>query len=201
MTEVAVIDYGICNISSVLSALNKLNIRSNIYEKMPAKMKERKILLPGVASFGAGIDELKSRNFYVGLQDQFALGKKIVGFCLGAQMMLTFSDESPGIFGLDLIKGKSKNLINCKTFQGWSKISTVIPFRYEKELNSNFFYFSHSFSMHLDYQEKYENSLTFNQEGVLATFEIGNLLGVQFHPELSGKAGLEFLNQLFNNNL
>ena len=131
-------------------------------------------------------------------------GGKIIGICLGMQLLLEKSDESPNVGGLSLISGDCKKIRSSKEFLvphiGWNRIRM-------KELGSSDYggigqcgdsysdyYFVHSY--HADTLSKEETVATFRHpDGDLAAIIAKeNIVGMQFHPEKSGPAGYKLLN-------
>ena len=118
-------DYGVGNIFSVISALNHLKIDFEVDLDGTKINKSDVVLVPGVAAFGLGmqnISELGQRN---SIQKHFESGNPLIGLCLGAQMFLESSEESEGVEGLSFVPGLVKKLDRNKCtvpHQGWAKV-------------------------------------------------------------------------------
>ena len=211
--QTLIIDYGLGNIGSLCNALSSLNIdwqvASNFEEA--ANVDIRNLILPGVGSFDAGMNGLKERNFHNFLKEKISKGTPCLGICLGMQLLLSSSEESKtSQQGLNLIEGKVISLPDISLpipHIGWS--STILSnkkFLDKENLKSlssgliSDFYYIHSYV-----------SMPKNKNNIFASFKYGNsyqtaaiikdnIVGVQFHPEKSQTAGLNFLKKFNNTN-
>ncbi len=198
--RVSVIDYGMGNIWSVISALKYLGVETE-FVSSPKKIEESKILiLPGVGSFSKGMKELKCRGIdqaiMAALQNNNA---KILGICLGMQLMGSYGTENRRTPGLGLIPNGVESFTQDELKV--DKIPHVgfnsICFDEGKGLfdglaNFSDFYFTHSYRMLVD---DLQGQYAICNYGIdfLAAFEMGNICGAQFHPEKSQTNGLIFL--------
>ena len=198
--KVSVIDYGMGNIWSVISALKYLGVETE-FVSSPKKIEESKFLiLPGVGSFSKGMRELKSRGIdqaiMAALQNNNA---KILGICLGMQLMGSYGTENGRTAGLGLISNgvelftQDELKVDKIPHVGFNSIS----FNEGKGLFDGLpkladFYFTHSYRMLV---ERLEGQYATCNHGIefLAAFELGNICGAQFHPEKSQTNGLIFL--------
>jgi len=193
--KIAIIDYGLGNIYSVTSALKHIGHKAMVDIDGTVLTSSDVCILPGVAEFGSGVNNMKISGQFEALLNKHTSGNPIIGLCLGAQMFLNSSEEAPGVSGFGFVEGFSKSFSrNNKslTFQGWSKVSFKEDVL-KQILGQKDFYFSHSYFMTVE-----------NEAHILATSENykiafascilkNNVLGAQFHPERSGKVGLSFL--------
>jgi len=193
--EIAIIDYGLGNIFSVTSALTHLGHKVVVDTDGTVLTKSDICILPGVAEFGSGINNMKLSGQFDALSDKYISGNPIIGLCLGAQMFLNSSEEAPGVNGFGFVEGVSKAFIKDKkflTFQGWSKV-----FFKENTLNQSLgrkdYYFSHSYYTYVDKEEFRMGESQHYGVDITSCFIKGNILGAQFHPERSGRLGLDFL--------
>lgn len=198
--KVSVIDYGMGNIWSVISALKYLGVETE-FVSSPEKIEESEFLiLPGVGSFSKGMRELKSRGIdqaiMAALQNNNA---KILGICLGMQLMGSYGTENGRTAGLGLISNgvelftQDELKVDKIPHVGFNSIS----FNEGKGLFDGLpkladFYFTHSYRMLV---ERLEGQYATCNHGIefLAAFELGNICGAQFHPEKSQTNGLIFL--------
>ncbi|MDC1173444.1 imidazole glycerol phosphate synthase subunit HisH [Methylophilaceae bacterium] len=198
--KVSVIDYGMGNIWSVISALKYLGVETE-FVSSPEKIEESKFLiLPGVGSFSKGMRELKSRGIdqaiMAALQNNNA---KILGICLGMQLMGSYGTENGRTAGLGLISNgvelftQDELKVDKIPHVGFNSIS----FNEGKGLFDGLpkladFYFTHSYRMLV---ERLDGQYATCNHGIefLAAFELGNICGAQFHPEKSQTNGLIFL--------
>ena len=198
--KVSVIDYGMGNIWSVISALKYLGVETE-FVSSPEKIEESKFLiLPGVGSFSKGMRELKSRGIdqaiMAALQNNNA---KILGICLGMQLMGSFGTEGGETLGLGLLPNRIERFTSQEL--GGNKAPHVgfNPVRFNereglfKELSlESDFYFAHSYRM-LPEETVGRFATCFYGIDFLAAFEINNICGTQFHPEKSQTNGLILL--------
>ncbi len=197
--KIVVIDYQIGNLLSVTGALTALGRPFELDTNGQHLRGADLLIVPGVASFGNGIRNLNQFSQFNGIKTHHEKGKAIIGLCLGAQILLESSQESPGVNGLGLVKGESVLMdldLGRVPNQGWQQVNFAGT-RLERYFpNDKYFYFSHSFKMQLD--EKLASAMTIKGESVVGYFEKGNIHGIQFHPERSGEDGLFLLDRVLD---
>ena len=195
--KICIVDYGMGNIQSVINAIAYVNKKADIISEPKFLVNYDIIILPGVGAFKRAMEILIERKLDVALKNAAMEGKRIIGFCLGMQLLFTASYEFGQTAGLNLIEGEVlplKDLINLRTpHVGWNN---VLAAKDEfKEMEGDY-YFVHSFYCKV-----------FNENEILFTTEYGiefcsaiikneNIFGFQFHPEKSQKNGLKLLKQL-----
>jgi len=189
--EVLVIDYGMGNLRSICNALRYLRAKP-VLVNVPSKLKAEKIVIPGVGAFGDGISNLEP--FISKIKELLSSDLPLLGICLGMQMLFESSEESPGLKGLAVMKGKIVRMPTKLKLPhiGWNRLEikkrTCPLFN---GVNDGYVYFAHSY--HVSPKE----------DGVAATTDYGckvtasvwknNIFGTQFHPEKSGSVGLMVL--------
>jgi glutamine amidotransferase len=164
------------------------------------------IVLPGVGTFGEGMKYLSQQGLIQPLRNHAEKGGKIIGICLGMQLLLSESDESPGIKGLSIIPGKCSRLLPRNNFAvphiGWNNIvynstctdaHALIGGDQIAAIESRDYYFVHSFVANANAKE--HEMLYFNHPDALQTAGLckKNVVGFQFHPEKSGPSGYKIL--------
>ena len=123
MIDISIINYGMGNLYSVLCACEKVGFNAKITNN-PKDIEDSKLLiLPGVGAFPSAMKELKNKNLDKIIIKQNLKGKKIIGICLGMQLLFEQSNEITKNSGLGILKGeiiefKKKKLLNV----GWRKI-------------------------------------------------------------------------------
>jgi glutamine amidotransferase len=191
---IAIIDYGAGNLRSVKKAFNYLQ-RETIIATEPEELnKADKIVLPGVGAFQSAIEKLKETGFYEITYNWLFENKPFLGICLGMQMLFEESEESRGIKGLGILKGKCSRFKKGKVPQmGWNqiKISKDSPIL-EGIKDESFFYFLHGYYVEVE-DEEIVTATTDYFIQYSSMIEKGNIFAVQFHPEKSGQAGLRML--------
>ena len=195
---IAVIDYGVGNLFSLASSLDMVGAECVVTSDAEVIRGADKILLPGVGAFSDAKEKLSKTGLDRVIIEEVKLGKKILGICLGMQMLFEKSFEYGEHEGLGILSGSIVAMDGRIPrglkipHIGWNglKIKKEHPiFKYTKE--NDFVYFVHSY-----YAEGCEESLLATTEyGIELTAAVAkdNVAGMQFHPEKSGEAGLAIL--------
>jgi glutamine amidotransferase len=193
---VVVIDYQAGNITSVVRSLRALGVESTVTEGPEAVLGASRVVFPGVGAAGVAMAILKSRGLDQALQEVFRRGTPILGICLGAQIVLDYSEENDTPC-LGLIHGRTRALIHKPGLKiphmGWNRVAFMGSHPVFAGLPATAeYYFVHSF-----YPDPADTAM------VLGTTEHGmdfpsalgwkNLVATQFHPEKSGRFGLDIL--------
>ena len=194
--SIALIDYNMGNLGSVAKALEFLGAKCEVVEKASELERFGSCLLPGVGSFGDGMEALCSRGFDAALPRFIASGKFFLGICLGMQMLLEYSEESPGVRGLSIFPGTVRKFRSAELkvpHMGWNAAEFSPASPLANSLNSGaFFYFVHSY-----YAEPADPAEVLLRSEYMLPFAAAvgrrNLFATQFHPEKSQQAGLELL--------
>jgi imidazole glycerol-phosphate synthase subunit HisH len=198
--KIGILNYGAGNIRSISNALYKIDHIPIVINESCSINKIDKLIIPGVGAFPPAMKMIKSLNFIPFMQEFEKSGKGIIGICLGMQLLASFGKENGHNEGLDFIPGEVKK-INCMKklpFIGWSKVITnnnMLSPKMNQLLNDNYFYFVHSYEFHTTQLEHNVGHYKYANEDVCAIVANESVLGFQFHPEKSGKAGLELLNE------
>lgn len=199
---ILIVDYEAGNLTSVKRALDYLDIPCQIVStgeelRSGCALEARRIIFPGVGHARAAMEALKKRGLDIALREAFERTVPILGICLGAQIVLSHSEEGDTDC-LDLIAG------DCPRFQltdkslkiphmGWNEVMVTQPHYILKDVKEgDEFYFVHSY-----YPRPSDTSRVFATCEYDVTFPaaIGyrNLFATQFHPEKSGQVGLTLL--------
>ena len=195
---IAVIDYGVGNLFSLTSSLSAIGAES-IVTSDPEKIKAAdKIILPGVGAFEDAKRKLSASGLDKVVIEEAKGGKKILGICLGMQMLFERSFEYGEHEGLGLLRGSVVAMEgaipeNLKIPHiGWNALHIKKEhsiFKYVKE--NDYVYFVHSY-----YATGCDDSLLASCEygsELTAAVAKDNVTGTQFHPEKSGEVGLSIL--------
>lgn len=192
---IAIVDYGMGNLKSVVNALDSLDVQSIITSDKKTILNSEGIILPGVGAFPDAIDSIRSAGIDKTLEDAVNMGKPILGICLGMQLLFDESEEVKISKGLGFLKGKIKKMdIGLKVpHMGWNslKYEKTSPILDGIEENS-FVYFVHSYYAVVE-EEGILNAYADYEVKVPAVVSKGNVFGIQFHPEKSGEVGLKIL--------
>lgn len=199
MSKIAIIDYGMGNLDSVVRAVEICGEEPFITRHGDDLELATHLIIPGVGSYDKGMENLTKFGLVDPIKEQ-AIDKKIplLGICLGMQLLSDKGYEGKECFGLGLINGVVKLLDSEKgkwriPHIGWNE---VIFTQATKLLNDippgKDFYFVHSY--HFICSKK-ENIMAYTPYGGNFTSVVGkdNIFGVQFHPEKSQKYGLQLI--------
>jgi len=201
--KVGVIDLGINNLSSVKRAfsapLNQADTLT-VITKGGGIARPDLIILPGLGNFGAGMSSLAKNNLIGTLRDWNEAGSKIIGICLGMQLLGKTSEESPGIQGLSLIPAVVEKLVSDTEripHVGWAASKSKVPQSGFKSFSSNGdFYFVHSFHLRPENEEHILCQTVFGENEFVSGVISGGIIGLQFHPEKSGGKGKALISEL-----
>jgi len=205
--KTVIIDYGSGNVESVLNALSFVKNNENfLVSNKPSDIRAANhLILPGVGAFGDCVDGLKSvEGLLPEIRKQVLIEKKpFLGICVGMQVLASIGYENGEHQGLGFINGKVEKITTQEGLKiphmGWNEIM-LKPTKHPalKDVkNGEHFYFANSYHF-----------ICQNENNVLAQVEYGsklnaiiakeNILGIQFHPEKSGEAGLLILKNFLN---
>lgn len=194
---VAIIDYGVGNLFSLISSFKAIGEEVIVTSDKQTLFSADRIVLPGVGAFGDAVKKLKDSGLFDVVKELSKSGKAILGICLGMQLLFEESLEYGSHQGLGLIKGKILPIADAvdKSLKiphiGWNalKIKKQSPLlKYVKD--GEHVYFVHSY-----YGEDSPSVIATSEYGVnlCAIVQEGLTFGCQFHPEKSGKTGLNIL--------
>ena len=209
---ISIIDYGVGNIMSVISAFKKVGCEVKVISSSWEIKDATHLVLPGVGAYGEGMAQLEKRGLVSSIKEYVASGKPLLGICLGAQLLLSKSQEFGDHQGLGIVKGKvikfkdprkvdlpgyrvphvTWNTITSSSEQAWK--NTILA---DTPLNTKV-YFIHSYYIVPDQQSTVLAKAEYGGQEFCAVFKEGNIYGCQFHPEKSGELGLGIIN-LFSN--
>ncbi len=194
---IAIIDYDAGNVKSVEKALQFLGVEAVVTRDPMVIREAEKVILPGVGSFGDAMEKLHNYGLVELIKEVVASGKPFLGICLGLQLLFESSEESPGVEGLGILKGKIIRIPDGEGLKiphiGWNSLTYPNPGRLYKGIEENaYVYFVHSY--YLQAKEP-EIVVAQTEYGVPigASVEKGNVFACQFHPEKSSAVGMTIL--------
>lgn len=193
-----VVDLGINNLRSLTSALEHIGCELSVLTSGLDVDTNVPVILPGTGSFEAAANALDERGFRLPLAEVATNQVGVVGICLGAQLLLDTSQEGAGE-GLGLIHGSSRLIESVSGVTvpvlGWRKVQFSNALHYQAD---EWFYFAHSYELAPEDSENVAGSYSLSEKHsvVSAICSKTPVIGVQFHPEKSGPAGLSFLQSL-----
>lgn len=194
---IGIIDYDAGNIRSVEKALDYLGEKSVVTRDADVLLRADKVILPGVGSFGDAMGNLEKYGLVPVIRQLVDREVPFLGICLGLQLLFESSEESPGVEGLGILKGRILKIPqdaglkiphmgwNSLQFQNGGRLFEGIP-------QETYVYFVHSY-----YLEAADSSIVkavarYGTE-IHASVEQGNVFACQFHPEKSSQWGLKIL--------
>ena len=195
---VAIVDYGVGNLFSLKSSFAAIGVEVVVTADPEVLKNAERIVLPGVGAFEDAAKKLRDSGLDKVLIELANNGKPLLGICLGMQMLFEKSYEYGEHEGLGLIKGAVKPIKGVIPDDlkiphiGWNPLiykKETPMFKYINE--GDCVYFVHSF-----YAADCDDSVVAVSEyGALLTAAVQNknVFGCQFHPEKSGKVGLDIL--------
>ncbi len=197
--NIVIVDYGMGNIKSIASTLKYIGVSDILVSSDYEKMKNAdKLILPGVGAFGKAMDQIKEKKIDQFLEELVLKEMKpILGICLGMQLMGNSSSEDGFHEGLGLVNGLVEKF-NTKKVRVPHVGFNQVKINKDSKLYEGFdqeadFYFTHSFRMTTN--SNINPSICNYENDFVASFELDNIVGTQFHPELSQHNGL----RLFRN--
>lgn len=193
---IAIIDYDAGNIKSVEKAIQFLGGEVIVTRDAEEILKATHVILPGVGSFGDAIRKLEEYNLIPVIRQVVANKTPFLGICLGLQLLFESSEESPGVDGLGLLKGKIKRIPDGNNLKiphiGWNALTYPIKGRLYHGIEENsYVYFVHSY--YLKAEEEIVTAATEYGTYIHASVEKDNIFACQFHPEKSSDVGLKIL--------
>lgn len=201
--NIVIINYNMGNLSSITGALKYLGVDDiTVSDQYEILQKANKLILPGVGSFATAMQIIKEKKLDLYLKELVLKNKKpILGICLGMQLMGLSSTENGINDGLGFIQGKISRFCTHDIkvpHVGFNQVSVDSKLKLYKGMCGKLdFYFTHSYRM--ESQQPINQCLCDYGESFIASYELGNIAGVQFHPELSQMNGLALINNFLKN--
>ena len=194
---IGIIDYDAGNIRSVEKALSYLGEKTVVSRDPDILKSVDKVILPGVGSFGQPMENLHRYELVPVIRDMIEDGKPFLGICLGLQLLFESSEESPGAEGLGILKGKILKIPSSPGLKiphmGWNSLQLQNNGRLFRNIpQDTYVYFVHSYYLQAQEPEIVKAVTGYGTE-IHASVEKDNVFACQFHPEKSGKYGLEIL--------
>ncbi len=201
--KVTLLDYGAGNVRSVRNALRRLGC-SVLETQSPTDILDaEKLIFPGVGCFGLVMERLHERGFVEPLRQRIRENKPFLGICVALQVLYEGSEETPGVKGLGIIPGQIKRFKDTELAVpqiGWNGIRICKPSCYFSGYDKEKLYFVHSYHAPVDETPvEWRLALTDYGNEFVSAVERGQTTAFQFHPEKSGKAGLQLLNNFLKN--
>ncbi|WP_339147791.1 MULTISPECIES: imidazole glycerol phosphate synthase subunit HisH [unclassified Sutcliffiella] len=202
---IGIIDYGMGNLYSVSKALERMDVEYVITNDRDVLFESEGLILPGVGSFRDAMSILQETGLDSFIKEEAARGKKLLGICLGMQLLYEESEENGRTEGLSLLTGKVERFpgetadgVSYKVpHMGWNKLEFQQASLLLDGVPEDYVYFVHSYYVkNFDTAELLASS-TYDVQ-VPAVVGRANVFGTQFHPEKSSHVGLAILKNFVN---
>ena len=194
---IALIDYGAGNLKSVQKAFAHLGEPVTLTADKDEILAAQAAVLPGVGAFGDAMASLNQRGLAPVIRSFVETGRPFLGICLGLQLLFEESEESPGVKGLGILKGKVRRFpedmglkiphigFNSVTWRAGSRLFAGLS-------REPYYYFVHSYYCFAEARAVIAATASYGID-FDAAVERENLFAAQFHPEKSGRTGLSTL--------
>ena len=192
---IAIIDYGMGNLRSVLKAFEAVGAKAQVTCKIEDILNADKVVLPGVGAMGPAMQKLQELALVGPICKVVKAGKPFLGICLGLQLLFEKSSEGGFSEGLRILEGGVERFTQLKVpHMGWNqiKIQPVGNQMFRGLSSGENMYFCHSYFVKTKDASIAAGITHYGIDFVSAVVH-DNIWGVQFHPEKSQKAGLQIL--------
>lgn len=198
---IAIIDYDAGNIKSVEKAFDFLGADTVVTRDPKEIFRADRVVLPGVGAFGDAMNRLNEYGLVSTIKEVVEKETPFLGICLGQQLLFDSSDESVGVSGLGILRGKIVSIPErdkegnaYKIPQiGWNSLSFPKKGRLYKDVpEGSYVYFVHSYYLNAD-DKDIVTATTQYSTTIEASVEQGNVFACQFHPEKSADVGMQIL--------
>lgn len=199
---IAIIDYDAGNIKSVEKALHSMGEEVCVTRDAKTILQAQKVILPGVGSFGDAMEKLHQYGLIPVIKQVVENDTPFLGICLGLQLLFDSSEESPGVEGLGILKGRILRIPEEAGLKvphiGWNSLTYPHPGRLFAGIpQESYVYFVHSYYLAAE-EEGIVTAATEYGTYIHASVEKGNVFACQFHPEKSSDTGLKILQNFVN---
>lgn len=194
---IAIIDYDAGNIKSVEKALIFLGQQVVVTREKDIILNSDGVILPGVGAFGDAMGRIREYGLEEIIVQVVEQKIPFLGICLGLQLMFESSEESPGVKGLGLLKGKIVRIPEMEGLKvphiGWNSLHFPKQSRLYKNMKEpSYVYFVHSYYLKAQ-EESIVTAVTEYGVTIHASVEKEHIFACQFHPEKSSEIGMQIL--------
>jgi glutamine amidotransferase len=204
VSYIAVIDYEIGNIRSILNALEQFGKAARLTRDRSEILGAEGVILPGVGAFSHGMEKLKEHGLVDVIHDYVKTSKPLMGICLGMQLLFDSSEEFGHCNGLGLIPGE---VVKLETFNmqfeklphvSWNEIAEPNGHSWKGTILNNIkpntdMYFVHSYAAKPNDSSHVLSTTEYSENTFCSSVHKDNIYGCQFHPEKSATEGLKII--------
>lgn len=198
---IAVIDYGMGNLRSVVKGFEKVGVNAEVTGDPAVVRGADGVVLPGVGAFGMAMEHLCAAGLDAAIKDVVTAGTPFLGICLGLQLLFTESEEFGQVRGLDILPGRVVRFFPDGApagvkipHMGWNGIEKRRPVPALEEVpDGSYVYFVHSYYVAPDDPSVIATTTEFGGQHFVSSVATSRLFASQFHPEKSGEVGLRIL--------
>ncbi len=194
---ITIIDYGSGNLKSIKNGFSKIGATATVSSSVKDISGAEALVLPGVGAFGNAMENLN--GYKKAIKKHVADEKPFLGVCLGLQILFSSSEESPGVKGLEIFKGKVVHFPDIAKEEGlkipqmgWNQLEICNECQILKGVGRDYMYFVHSYYVSPENRDIISATVDYSVD-VPAVVCQGNVFATQFHPEKSGEIGLRIL--------
>lgn len=193
--KINIVKSGVGNIGSIIRVCKDLEFDFVIIDKPEDFSDTKKIILPGIGSFDSFMKSIRSKNLFHKIEELVLKEDySILGICVGMQSLFEGSEEgeTKGFGFINYKCKKFKSDIKKVPHIGWNQIKIIKNCKLFDEIESRLFYFAHSYAY-----LKQDKNITLTTTNYINEFSssvaVGNIYGVQFHPEKSFHQGKQII--------
>lgn len=193
--DLAIVPTGTANLASVVASFRRFGVEPEVVT-VPGQIEQaRRVVLPGVGSFGAAMAELDRQGLRSALTERIEGGRATLAVCVGMQVLANASEESEGSVGLGVVAGVVTRLPDSVLVPqlGWNQVAAGPGSRF---VTDGWAYFANSYRL-ATVPDGWAGATTDHGGPFVAAMERGEILTCQFHPELSGAWGSDLLRRWF----
>lgn len=196
---IAIVDYGAGNLTSVRLAFETLGVPTEIVQSGKRIVAAERVVFPGVGAAGLAVRTLAERGLDRGLREIAGRGVPFLGICLGAQILLDWSEEDGGTPTLGLLPGTVQRFRPADRWtkvphMGWNSVRFLRRHPLLEGIpDESEFYFVHGYYPCPSRLEDVVGETEYAGVRFASLFGWRNLVATQFHPEKSGRVGLRLL--------
>lgn len=200
---VEIIDIGSGNIKSIQNWIERLHVPTKVITKA-TDIKSEFVILPGVGSAGSYMKRIKNKDFDKAILEHVDKGNRLLGICLGFQLMGHSSEEDGGVEGLNILNGTTKKVKKSYSHNGWEKFTlrkdelksqsfnSTLKLTKKQNINGRVFY-NHEYGFVLDDSKSFNKAISTQYDKYSSIVVSDNIIGIQFHPEKSQQTGLDLM--------